>query len=745
MSIDDHTPLSESGSSQRAMAVHRTALAEPQDAGWPAAAWAEPSAPASTNLSVYLHSLRRHWVAATAIGLFCAAVVGVAVWFGVGPEYRYSAYIHVAPNEDRIVEPDRQTVTQRVYDLFKATQAALVENDFVLLAALRDRKVSALDSIAAEKDKVAFLRDELNIGSDDSELIQVSMAGHDADEITTIVQAVVNAYMEEVVGKDQRRKNDRLEKLRNALRKTKETAEQKRNSLRRLAKQLHTSHTDTLSVAERHALETFNQYQKEEIREQFALRQAQRELEAQIELLDEVKSTEISEYEVEAAARVDPVIRQLRSQLLSEEWNAGYTDDMAINRQSRHAQQFRDDYNRTRQQYEDELQSLREQIRGVKEAEIQDRIRELTVNVKALKDQWEKVAADLAEREVDVEQIGLKSIELEMERMEIENLDQMRSNFATRIETLEVELGADPRIQQLQFATKPEQPENLPIRTTLTVLAMLAGLCLPVVGIVLWDVSAKRINNSTEVTRNLGLTVLGSVPMIPANVIRRLGSPSKKNQSWHLRLTESVDGITARLLRKAALDQTRVILVTSAVGGEGKTTLATQVAMSLARSGRDTLLVDFDLRRPAFDGVFGVPLEPGVSEVLRGETDLEGLNHPTGSSNLSVMTAGRWDRHALAALANGAAGAMFKELRAEHDFIVLDASPILPVADTRFVSQYVDTVVLSVFRDVSQAPKVEAAREILEAFGVESVEAVVTGSPETHGDRDMGYEPRLTA
>ena len=101
MSIDDHTPLSDSGAAQRAMAVHRTALAEPQDAGWPAttAAWADPAAPPSINLSFYLHSLRRHWVAATAIGILCALVAGAAVWIGVGPVYRYSAYIHVAPNE----------------------------------------------------------------------------------------------------------------------------------------------------------------------------------------------------------------------------------------------------------------------------------------------------------------------------------------------------------------------------------------------------------------------------------------------------------------------------------------------------------------------------------------------------------------------------------------------------------------------------------------------------------------------
>ena len=71
-------------------------------------------------------------------------------------------------------------------------------------------------------------------------------------------------------------------------------------------------------------------------------------------------------------------------------------------------------------------------------------------------------------------------------------------------------------------------------------------------------------------------------------------------------------------------------------------------------------------------------------------------------------------------------------IREDFDFVVVDTSPILPVADARFVSQYVDTVVLSVFRDVSESAKIQAACDILAAFGRQfGVEAVVTGP--SHG------------
>ena len=126
--------------------------------------------------------------------------------------------------------------------------------------------------------------------------------------------------------------------------------------------------------------------------------------------------------------------------------------------------------------------------------------------------------------------------------------------------------------------------------------ASLLGLFLPVVAITLWDTRRQRINSSAEVRERLGIPVIGAMPIIPTRVLRHLGSPSKRNQLWQLRLTESVDGITARLLRRAELEQRRVVMVTSAVSGEGKTTLAAQLAMSLARAGRRTVLVDFDLR-----------------------------------------------------------------------------------------------------------------------------------------------------
>ena len=115
----------------------------------------------------------------------------------------------------------------------------------------------------------------------------------------------------------------------------------------------------------------------------------------------------------------------------------------------------------------------------------------------------------------------------------------------------------------------------------------------------------------------------------------------------------------------------------------------------------------------------------------------------TETDCLFVVTAGAWTRHVVADLRNGTVGTVLDQLRANFDFVIVDGSPLLPIVDTRLVCQHVDAVVLSVFRDVSQGSKLLAAQELLEAFGVRSVEAVVTGGEEHATAKNLAYQISL--
>jgi len=412
---------------------------------------------------------------------------------------------------------------------------------------------------------------------------------------------------------------------------------------------------------------------------------------------------------------------------------------------ARYATPYQSDLQALQAQFEQRAAELQESLRDKQRSEIQQTIREKEIEVAMLVDREEQLRQDVERLEEEARHLGGVYVDVEVARENVRTLQASLRSLKQERDKIEVELQSRPRIELLQRAEPPVVQDGLPVRIALSVLAGLVGLGLPLVGITLWDISASPVNTTADVSRRAGVPVAGSLPRIPPAVLRRLGSPGRRNRLWHHRLTESVDGICARLLREAELHDRRVILVTSAESGEGKSTLATQLAMSLARNGRSTVLVDFDLRHPALAAVFGVSETPGISEVLRGETDLQSVLRDTSVVGMSVITAGQCDRRAITALANGAGGAVFKELREEFDFVVVDSSPVLPVADTRFISQHVDRVLLSVFQDASQVPKISSAREILEAFGVENIEAVVIGSAGGHQDRRLQYDLEATS
>ena len=200
----------------------------------------------------------------------------------------------------------------------------------------------------------------------------------------------------------------------------------------------------------------------------------------------------------------------------------------------------------------------------------------------------------------------------------------------------------------------------------------------------------------------------------------------------------------AMLLHASRRDGTRVVMVASAMKGEGKTSLACHLATSLARAGRRTLLIDCDLRSPACHRLFDLPAGPGPLRGPRG-----GLRHrgrdPRGARTRgpALLTAGRMDALALQGLSQDGLRSLLDELRTRYDFIVVDSAPVLPVADSLLVGQAVDAVIFSVMRDVSRLPMVYEAHERLAALGVRMIGAVVAGVQET--SHAYEYQSQLIA
>jgi polysaccharide biosynthesis transport protein len=714
---------------------------------------AVPSAPAGPtttfDYTIYAHALRRHWLMALGIGLACMTLAGAGVWFGLGEEYTSSAIFRVAMDIDPVLRQEGATTDQQHFEVYKSYQMNQLLSRPVILKALDKPEIAKLVR-DYEPDATGWLQGKLSVSfPGKAETMVLSLARPSGAEAQALVKAVSESYMTNVVEVENQRKRKRFEEVESSCDAKDREIREKQQTLRNLVGIGSGSlNPEVLSSREKLFMEELARQSNQLSALQIESGRVLGELNAQQVLLESMDKGNLGALSVDMDIRVqnDPLARQMGQLLSVMKQDAAMAEKAAKSGVKNPAlERLRTELAAIKGEYDEREKELLDKALQMKRSQVRMEVIKLTEQSNSLQARERKLAGNIATMGKEANTFLTLSIDAQRLNTEIKDLQQVESTLVAERERLRVESKAAGRVSLPQPAEEPLMPSNTTTRTALTILAMLAAFCCPVALIAFIDTRTRRINQVSDVSQKLGLPVIGSVPLVPARVIRRLGSPSSRHRIWHLRLTESVDGIAARLLRKADLEQRRVIMVSSAAGGEGKTTLATQLAMSLARAGRRTVLVDFDLRRPAFDEVFGTPLAPGVSELLRRESAISELVHRDVADNLAVVTAGQWDRRSLASLSNGGATALFKQLREDFEFVVIDTSPILPVADARYVSQFADSVVLSVFRDVSESPKIQAACDILAAFGVRSIEAVVTGPNEHLYGRHMGYESTVTA
>ena len=178
-----------------------------------------------------------------------------------------------------------------------------------------------------------------------------------------------------------------------------------------------------------------------------------------------------------------------------------------------------------------------------------------------------------------------------------------------------------------------------------------------------------------------------------------------------------------------------MILVTSAVEHEGKTTFAAQLAASLARSGKRTLLLDGDLRHPNAHLALGLDLRAGLPELLRGEISPDEAVQPTAIDGLFAITGGVCDYAAITALSRPETAALLKSLRDSFDHVVIDAGPVLAFADVLLLGQLSDLAIVATMRDVSRMPQVTSAVDRLRSVGIRVLGTVVNGVSDSNRRR----------
>lgn len=175
-----------------------------------------------------------------------------------------------------------------------------------------------------------------------------------------------------------------------------------------------------------------------------------------------------------------------------------------------------------------------------------------------------------------------------------------------------------------------------------------------------------------------------------------------------------------------ALDsKEKILLVTSAGMGEGKSTTIANLAMAVAEAGKKVLLIDCDMRRPTIHKIFKISNIQGVSDYLIGQVALNEVIHSI-DPYLDILTSGTIPPNPSELLGSKNMEQFLNRMRKEYDYILLDAPPVMAVTDAQVLSTLSSGVILVVASGKAQRELAKRSKELLEAVGAKIVGAVLT-------------------
>jgi succinoglycan biosynthesis transport protein ExoP len=712
---------------------------------------------------LFLKSFRRRWPLATGMGILLAAVVGSVVWLAL-PAAKYStqSVLRVSMYPPKIIFNTSEVLAD--YRTFQKTQTELIRSRYVLGPASRDPRVTNLRIIREQPDPAEWLERQIQVSfPSGSELLVISMTSANPDELEPIVNSVVEAYMVTVVEEEHKARSDRLEQLRKMLEAYRKELKSSRESIRKSADQLGSDDKATLVMKQGFMLENLHQLERELLAIQAELRKYN----------SYVAVIRAKQKEEEQAAKRPPAAGPGRA----EGARAALTFDAALEARveadsqtlALHAQVDRlsGEYTRLRgkvrdpvdpavtakrtalQSARDELDAHRGRLRqahrnGVGRGPDGDAVGEspasdlalLNDRVDVLRRNEAELAKEVERYRLEIVKLNGQTIDLQNEQDAIQITDATAKRIGAEVEALEVELKAPRRIVKLADA-EPARKKDNNRQVMICGGASFGAFALALMAVSFWEMKAMRIGSVDEVVTDLGLALVGTLPALPARGTR---VSKAEDQRWQGLLVESIDATRTMILHASRVDSIRAVMITSAMKGEGKTSLAAHLATSLARAGRKTLLIDCDLRRPALHQLFDVARMPGLCELLRGEYEINDVIRPTPAEELNLIPAGHCDGLSLQAIAQDGFRDILTVLKKRYDFIIVDSAPVLPVVDTMLVSQQVDAVLFSVMRDVSRVPLVQAAHERLATLGVKMLGAVVSAAERRDYMHTYDYE-----
>ncbi|WP_130840737.1 polysaccharide biosynthesis tyrosine autokinase [Corynebacterium neomassiliense] len=298
--------------------------------------------------------------------------------------------------------------------------------------------------------------------------------------------------------------------------------------------------------------------------------------------------------------------------------------------------------------------------------------------------------------------------------------------------------GGAPQLALLNQAVTPTSPSS-PNMSLNIALGLVVGLVVGAVAAVCRGLFDRRITDPAAIQEIVDAPVIGSVGtadvLVEHHTLDFSGAPTPAAEQLRELRTN---------LRFLDVDNAPTVLaVTSAMPGDGKSTLAVNLALALADDGESVCLVDADLRDPSVTNYVGNNLQSavGLSTALSGRADIGDVIQSTATEGLSVVASGPIPPNPAELLGSRRFGEILAQLAARFDHVILDASPVLPVPDGALVASPADGVLITVRYNGPTPDQLPAAADTLTAVNSRILGTVFTQTPAPKGryGRDNGH------
>ncbi len=697
-----------------------------------------------------LRALSRRWYIVLLTFVLLAGAGLPAVWFLVKPKYQAAAAIRVAPIIPSILFSDKDSEgVIPMYESFMNTQADIIVSDQVVQRVadeLGDKKLSLFeenDLIARYITKkevktinpVVALKQAVQDGviavipGRKSELIKITMDSLNAREAEQVVDAFVRAYMNIEGSRSAQGGNQNIEVLENERKVIQEKIQRQQETIRKMGEEY-----GTIALTGRQDMMLAR---VSDLRQQLTQIESRKlALQSLVQLSEQTKGqTILPEKLLERRydfINSDPTLQmltqrvaQLEESLVMAEQTLAPTNP-EIQEQTKILEAFKE---RAKKQREDLEKTFDDMVAKELTENSQMQLDKAKAELEQIVVQENILRDNLAKENADTIEVGRKQLAIQEQQDQLAMNQELYETIRRRIQELEVERKRPARISvAFNASSMPMPSKRIKLLAAVLFGALAGGMFLAF----LRDKADKNMYTPEDIVRSIGVAVVGTTTA-------QMNQKDKAAARQQIVSDYQTIRSNLRLLSDGRIP--KILVVTSPGMGEGKTTLSTNLALSLAQAGDKVLLIDGDLRKPDIARLLKLPeCFWGLQDVLLGLRKWEEAIHTLPESGLQVMIADRRNNgQAIEQLSRPETADIIRQISQKYDHVIIDTPPVLAIPDALQWSRIADAVVISSLSGRSNRAELQETFQRLSQIHARILGNVLANVPFRHSYSRYGY------